>query len=200
MDQTADSRAKTYFSTLKILLVGGAPFAVQTLRSVLVTAGVKNIEHIPASADALKRLRSRNFNAIFCDETAEAIDGVKFPLAARRVPDLVNPMMPIFLVSDRPYKKVIEKARDDGLTDVLARPLSAATVIRKLRTAIEFPRSFIAAPDFFGPDRRSETRMAWFGEDRRKHRAKKVTVRIPRAPEAPQPPRPPAKDDDTVLI
>jgi PleD family two-component response regulator len=198
MDQTSDSREKVDFSALKILLVGGTPFGVQTLRSVLITAGIKEIEQIATSSSALWRLREKNFSAAFCDDTAEAVDGLKFPLAARRTQGVINPMLPIFLVSSQAYKRVIEKARDDGVTDVLARPISTETVIRKLRTAIEFPRSFIAAPDFFGPDRRSITRTAWSGEDRRKHRAKKVALRIPKMPEAPQ--LPADEDDDTVLL
>lgn len=176
MDVKTEGREKTDFRVLRILLVGGKPYVVQTLRTVLGGAGVREIEYAPDSTRALEILRHQVFSAIFCDETAEPVEGVKFAIAARRTPGMVNPLLPIFMISGRAHKNLIENARDEGLTDVLARPISTATIIRKLRTALEFPRSFIASPEFFGPDRRSASRSAFYGQDRRKNRPKKVRL------------------------
>ena len=172
----AENRDKTDFRALRILVVGGKPFMVQTLRTVLTVAGVREIEPAADSARALEMLRQQSFSAIFADEDAEAIEGVKFAIAARRTPGILNPLLPIFLVTGGAHRTLLEKARDDGFTDVITRPVSTATIIRKLRTAIEFPRSFIAAPEFFGPDRRSAARANFNGSDRRKLRPKKVRL------------------------
>jgi hypothetical protein len=46
-----------------------------------------------------------------------------------------------------------------------------------LLAALLKPRPFIAAPDFFGPDRRARAR-AWRGRDRRKHTPRKSKIMV----------------------
>ena len=85
-------------------------------------------------------------------------------------------MLPIFLICSSPVRRQVESARDDGVTDVLVRPVSAATIIRKLRIATLAPRPFILADDFFGPDRRGRGRRPFAGLERRKRAPKKLSV------------------------
>jgi hypothetical protein len=70
-------------------------------------------------------------------------------------------------------------ARDLGFTSVLTRPISAATVMRKLKLALDAPRPFIASTDFFGPDRRAPSRSGFGGPDRRTRKARQVKVGAP---------------------
>ncbi len=143
-------------------------FSLLNLKSVVV---------MPTSVSALEALRAHPFTAVFCEDSAEPLDGVPFALAARRTPGVLNPMIPIFAISSFPSRADVKRARDEGVTDVLARPVSAATIIRKLRGALAYPRPFIAAPDFFGPDRRvRDRRSAFLGDERRTRQAKKVKM------------------------
>lgn len=162
---------------LRILIAGGKPHAVATLRTVLGLIGIGKIDAAPSAARALQFLRDRRYDAGFCDESIEDGEGLPFALAARKSPGLVNPMLPLFLVCSAPMRRQVEGARDVGLTDILVLPLSASTVVRKLRQAIAAPRPFIAAGDFFGPDRRSASRsVPYYGSDRRKRIPKKVRL------------------------
>ena len=99
-----------------------------------------------------------------------------FPLAARRTQGLLNPMIPFFLTCHGPRRVQVEAARNAGVTDVLARPISAATVKRKLLQAIVRPRAFIASTEFFGPDRRGKERIQHKGPERRARQPRKVKV------------------------
>jgi hypothetical protein len=84
-------------------------------------------------------------------------------------------MIPIFVVYGGARRRDVERSRDDGVTDVISRPMSPKTVAGKLRAALAAPRPFIAAPEFFGPDRRAKERP-WRGQDRRKLTPRKAKV------------------------
>jgi PleD family two-component response regulator len=170
---------KTDCTHLRILTVGGQPHAVATLRTIFVMIGVNRIHSETDSERALEMLCDVNFDAVFCDESANAIAGVPFPLAARRAPGALNLLLPIFLVFGNVRWRQIERARDYGVTDVLTRPLRAVTVMKKLRIAIAHPRPFIVAPDFFGPDRRWQKRPNHCGSERRTRTPKKIKIVAP---------------------
>jgi CheY-like chemotaxis protein len=167
---------KSDLVALRALIVGGTPHAVTALRTAIGLIGIGKVDAVSRSTRALQCLRENKIDAVFCDESVEDIDGVPFALAARKAPGVLDPMLPIYLVCSAPKRRQVEGARDDGLTDVLVRPISAATVIRKLRSAVIAPRPFIVVGDFFGPDRRSATRERYDGINRRSRLPKKLRV------------------------
>jgi two-component system chemotaxis response regulator CheY len=172
---------ETDIKDLRVLLVGGRPASVQVLRTAFGLLGLRQVVAVQESARAIDALRGQTFHAIFCDAAAEKFGKLPFPQAARRAPGILNPMTPLFLIYSHARRRHVEQARDSGVTDVLTHPISAATIARKLILAIAAPRPFIAAPTFFGPDRRSQRTATWNGEDRRKRAARKTRVSLPEA-------------------
>ncbi|MGA9795818.1 MAG: hypothetical protein WBQ17_09815 [Rhizomicrobium sp.] len=170
---------QTDFRYLRILLVSAKPHVVQVMRHVLAINGVLEIEVATSGPIALDLLRANRFNAVFCDDSCGELEGKSFAFAMRRDPDVLNAMTPLFLICGSPRRRDIELARDSGYTDVVCRPMSAGTVARKLRQATESPRPFIAASDFFGPDRRAAPKDSFRGEERRKRAARKVKIAAP---------------------
>ncbi len=173
--------AKADLRQLRILLVGGKPASVQVLRTAFGLLGIKQMSVVAESPRAIEALRNQSFDAIFCDAAAEPFKNMTFPVAARRSPGIVNPMTPLFVIYTNARQRQVEQARDVGVTDVLTHPVSAATIARKLEAALKAPRPFIAAPTFFGPDRRAKRNAVWSGEDRRKRLAKKTKVTLAEA-------------------
>ena len=169
---------KLDLAVARVLIVGAKGHAGPTLRTVLTAAGVTRITMMDEPRRALDTLCSERFNAVFVEGGTD-LDGVSFAQAARRCPSLLNPMIPIFVVYGGARRRDVERSRDDGVTDVICRPMSPKTVGDKLRGALAAPRSFIAAPEFFGPDRRAKQR-AWHGKDRRSLTPKKAKVVLDR--------------------
>lgn len=164
------------YSALKLLLVGGKSFALQTLRAALAVAGVTRIAQVEDAHRAIELLSLEHYDIVFFDQYAAPVDGMPFAIAARRSGTVLNPMMPIFLLHDRASRRDVESARDSGATDVMTCPLSPKTVMAKLTAALVSPRSFIAAPEFFGPDRRAKARPTFRGSDRRTRTARKTRI------------------------
>jgi len=162
----------------RILVLGAKGPGGSMLRAVLSAAGITKVTLVDEPHRALDLLCGDPFDAVFV-EGATLLDEKPFALAARRHAMLLNPMIPIFAVYDGPRRCDVEISRDQGITDVICRPMSPKTVTDKLRAALRAPRPFIAAPEFFGPDRRAKER-AWRGEDRRVLKPRKAKVNFDR--------------------
>lgn len=164
------------FSSHRVLILGGKTHTIGILRSILGIAGVTQIIHVEETRRALELLSMEHFTAVFCDQLAEGMDGVSFPVAARRREGMLNPMIPIFALREGARRRDVEEARDVGATDVLTTPISPKTIMSKLHGALVAPRPFIVASEFFGPDRRAKARAPYYGSDRRTRVAKKAKV------------------------
>ncbi|HEY4274239.1 MAG TPA: hypothetical protein VGM68_02055 [Rhizomicrobium sp.] len=162
----------------RILVLGAKGPGGSMLRTVLSAAGITKVTLVDEPRRALDLLCTDPFDAVFVEGATE-LDEKPFALAARRHAMLLNPMIPIFAVYDGPRRRDIEMSRDQGITDVICRPMSPKTVTDKLRAALRTPRPFIAAPEFFGPDRRAKERP-WRGDDRRVIKPRKAKVKFDR--------------------
>jgi two-component system, chemotaxis family, chemotaxis protein CheY len=160
--------ARVDLGGLKVLVASDDAFGVNVLRVALHLADIRDITVARDSESAMKLLRSEDFAALFCDGDQPDVDDMPFTVAVRRTEGVRNPSMPIFLVSAAPRQRVVSGARDLGVNAVLAKPISAASIVRKLSMAINAPRSLIATSDYFGPDRRFRDKRRGDGPRRRK--------------------------------
>ena len=96
----------------------------------------------------------------------EPMNGIELVERIRAGEEDINPFTPIIMVSGLSDLAQIVKARDAGINEFLAKPVSAKMVYLRICSVIEHPRSFIKAETFSGPDRRR--RLAQIdGEERR---------------------------------
>ena len=72
-------------------------------------------------------------------------------------------------VSHRPLAPGEEDpvARDAGVTEFLAKPISAKGLYQRILNVVANPRPFIKTKTYFGPDRRRNTNNAYIGPERR---------------------------------
>jgi DNA-binding NarL/FixJ family response regulator len=61
----------------------------------------------------------------------------------------------------------VEAARDAGVTEFCAKPVTATELYKKICVVINAPRSFIRTPIYFGPDRRRRNNDSYGGKERR---------------------------------
>ena len=94
------------------------------------------------------------------------MDGLELTKAIRKGDARIDPYIPVILVSAYTEMHNIVAARDAGVNDFLAKPISANLVYARIRSVIEHPLPFVQADEFFGPDRRRRDR-AFGGVDRR---------------------------------
>jgi two-component system, chemotaxis family, chemotaxis protein CheY len=149
------------FRDIRTLIIDPAGHSKALLKSLLTTLEVARVVTVTSTEEALLTLRREVFSVVFCDELAGPLDPVAFLKTLRRDLATRDVTVPVVLVSaGADYSKIIA-ARDAGINDIMAKPVSAETVERKLRSLLLAPRSFVTAKAFVGPDRRRS------GEDRR---------------------------------
>ncbi len=66
-------------------------------------------------------------------------------------------------ISGRPTRT----AHDAGITEFIAKPLSAKTLMARVTAVIEHPRPFIRSTQYFGPNRRRRRTSDYDGPERR---------------------------------
>ena len=65
-----------------------------------------------------------------------------------------NPYIPIIMVTGHTERHRVEAARDAGVTEILAKPITAQNLFSRIGEIVDHPRPFVKSVDYFGPDRR----------------------------------------------
>jgi two-component system chemotaxis response regulator CheY len=133
---------------------------------ILKGFGVGNVIDCSEGEDALAEMRANKVDLVVCDWGMEPMDGCTFTRALR-ADDSPNPFVPIIMLSGHTEAALVMKARDAGITEFLAKQMSATALYRRIVSIIEGPRPFVRALGFTGPERRRRKLTAYDGPDRR---------------------------------
>jgi len=125
---------------LQVLLVDDNPHLRQITASVLRSVGIGRIWEAADGIAAMERLRESAIDLVF---------------------------LPIIMMTGHTQASRVLEARDAGVTEFLAKPISPKAVIDRLNAVIVKARPFIKADSFFGPDRRRTRRTDYSGAPRR---------------------------------
>ena len=98
----------------------------------------------------------------------DPLDGLDFTRLGRTGKDSPNPFVPIIMLTGHTEMNRVMEAREPGVHEFLAKPISAKGLYTKVRSIIERPRPFIRTPQYFGPDRRRRQSTKYNGPERRK--------------------------------
>jgi CheY-like chemotaxis protein len=79
-----------------------------------------------------------------------------------------NPYVPIIMLTGHSEKKRVVSARDAGITEFMAKPISAKALYQRILNVVANPRPFIKTKSYFGPDRRRNVTANYVGAERRK--------------------------------
>ena len=155
------------FDLLKILLVDDNPHMRMLLTQILRAIEVKQIYEASDGAEALQVMRAHNIDIVFTDLTMQPLDGIDFVNLLRNSPDSPNQMAPVIMVTGHSTMRRIAEARDAGVNEILAKPVTARGVLSRISEVIENPRPFVRTPDYFGPERRRRADPDYTGPMRR---------------------------------
>jgi CheY-like chemotaxis protein len=142
------------YDLLKILLVDDNHYMRVLLSEILRAIGVQHLFEANDGAEALQALRNNAVDIVMTDLSMQPLDGIDFVRLLRNSPDSPNPMVPVIMITGHSTMQRVAEARDAGVNEFLAKPLTARGVIERLGQVVEHPRPFIRTPNYFGPDRR----------------------------------------------
>jgi two-component system chemotaxis response regulator CheY len=142
------------YDRLKILLVDDNHYMRVLLGEILRAIGVLEIFEANDGAEALQTMRQNTVDIVMTDLSMQPLDGIDFVRLLRNSPDSPNPMVPVIMITGHSTMQRVAEARDAGVNEFLAKPLTARGVIERIGQVVEHPRPFIRTTSYFGPDRR----------------------------------------------
>ena len=156
------------FENLKVLIVEDNAHMRTLLRALLNSAGIKQISEASNGQTALTMLREMKPDLVLSDLAMKPMDGLEFTRHVRTDEHSPNPFVPIIMITGHTEKYRVEAARDAGVTEFLAKPITAHNLFARIAEIVERPRAFVRCDSYFGPDRRRHALDDYGGPWRRK--------------------------------
>jgi CheY-like chemotaxis protein len=155
------------FEQLRVLIVEDNQHMRSLLRALLNSVGIRDVSEANNGATALTVLREKKCDMVLSDLAMKPMDGLEFSRTVRTAENSPNPFIPIIMITGHTEKHRVEAARDAGVTEFLAKPITASSLFSRMAEIMERPRAFVRCEGYFGPDRRRKTLESYAGPWRR---------------------------------
>ncbi|MCB1556773.1 MAG: response regulator [Alphaproteobacteria bacterium] len=155
------------FENASVLIVDDMKPMVSLLSSLLRIFGFRHIYTAYDGQEAFKQFCKHRPDIILTDWMMEPNDGIALVERVRKDSLSPNKFVPIIFMTGYSHRIRVERARDAGITEFLAKPFNVKDLYARIERLIEKPRQFVEATDFFGPDRRRKNPKDYDGPFRR---------------------------------
>lgn len=153
-------------AAVSVLIVDDSQSMRELMKAILRELGVTRIYQAVDGADGITALRDHKPDIVFVDWMMTPLDGYDFVRLVRKSPDSPNRTVPIVMLTGHSEIKRVRAARDIGVTEFLAKPVSARAVAQRIESIIHRDRPYVQTREFFGPDRRRKV-ASFEGADQR---------------------------------
>jgi two-component system chemotaxis response regulator CheY len=157
---------------VRFLIVDDNVHMLNIVKTLLRGFGALKVLEAKSTNDAFDKIREEAIDIVLLDYEMDDEDGVAFLTRLRRDPKSPAPFMPVIMLTSHSERTRVEAARDAGVSEFCAKPVTAAELLRKIAAVIDSPRAFIRADTYVGPDRRRRDDPEFPGPERRKDRMK----------------------------
>jgi two-component system chemotaxis response regulator CheY len=140
------------------------------VKTILRGFGAVHVFEAKSPEEAIYRLRNDLIDIVVLDYLMGDQDGIAFLTKLRHETDSPSPFVPVIMLTAHSERARVEAARDAGVTEFCAKPVTAAEMIRKVAAVIDRPRHFVRSETYFGPDRRRRADPRYRGPERRRHK------------------------------
>lgn len=138
------------------------------IRNVVLALGIKDVTEASDGSAALEEMKVSRVDLVLCDMKMEPMGGLEFVKRLRSNPDNPYRFVPVIMVTAHAELDTVKSARDAGVSEFMAKPISAEALDKRIQRVLRDKRHFVEAPNFVGPDRRHTQKDKFGGEDRRK--------------------------------
>ncbi len=152
---------------LSILVLEKHLLVRRLLTEVFNEFGVPSVFSTQDPEIAWDIFRQHPIDLILSDWTHD-LDGMEFLRRIRLDPESSDPYVPVVVCTANTELRHVCTARDTGMTEFLAKPVSAKVIYDRICSVIENNRPFIRVSHYFGPDRRRHRDNIFAGDNRRR--------------------------------
>lgn len=144
----------TRFGDLKVLVCDGSRHMRSLLLGILLGFGIRNTREATDGSNALEILSTWPADIILTELEMRPLDGIDFIRLLRTSEESQGRFIPIVVLTAWSEKRNVVAARDSGINEFLAKPVTPLALLTRFNEVILRPRPFIKTKTFFGPDRR----------------------------------------------
>jgi CheY-like chemotaxis protein len=155
------------FDRLKTLVVDDNAHMRKLVVTILQSFGCIQIQEAESGERAWTILRDFNPDVIVLDWMMEGMSGLELVKMIRSSPQSPNPFVPVIMLTGHTHLNQVREARDAGINEFIAKPVSVRTMMQRLAAVIEHPRPFVRTKGYFGPCRRRRGVLEYAGPERR---------------------------------
>jgi CheY-like chemotaxis protein len=156
------------FTRIRFLIVDDNTHMRRILRAFLHGFGAREVLEAEDGALGIEMAISHQPDVILLDWEMPILDGIEVTRLIRQPSSGANPHIPVIMVSGHTEKRRIAQARDAGVTEFLAKPISSKSLYDRIFAVVAHPRPFVRTTTYFGPDRRRTSSVGYVGPERRK--------------------------------
>ena len=145
-----------YLSPFKILVVEPNPLMRKVTRDLLMLLGARKIVECMEGNEAFTHLEGGDIDIVMSEWYLYGSRGIDLVYWLRGMNSDTR-FTPFIMVTSQTRVENIVVARNLGITEYVAKPFSAQSLISRIREIVERPRPFVQTKKYFGPDRRRRT-------------------------------------------
>ena len=142
------------FNRLRFLVIDDNTHMRRILRTLLHGFGAREVYEAEDGAAGLEAFTHYLPDIVITDWAMPIFDGLELMQMIRQPGANANPYVAIIMLTGHSEKKRVTAARDAGVTEFLAKPISAKGLYQRIINVVANPRPFIKTKTYFGPDRR----------------------------------------------
>ena len=146
---------KLNWDNITIMVIDDNIFMRNLLVSTVRALGIGSVIARSSAAEAIKALKESRRNPIgagfgtidimLSDFVMEEVDGALFLRWVRTGKEAPDRFVPFVMLSGAADQRVVESARDAGVSEFLAKPFSAKSLSDRILEVIKNPRQFVLA-------------------------------------------------------
>lgn len=138
------------------------------VRALLDTFGAETVEEAANGLDALARMKTHPADIVITDCEMPDLNGVDFVKRLRS--QVVGPAAtaPVIMLTAHAKRPFVVAARDAGVTEFCAKPVTALALWKRIVAVMDKPRPFVKDGGYLGPCRRRNIGLLGPSKDRRR--------------------------------
>jgi len=156
------------FNRLRFLIIDDNAHMRRIVRTLLHGFGARDVHEAEDGVGGLEAFAHYAPDIILTDWMMPIFDGLELARMIRQPGANANPYVPIIMLTGHSEKTRVVTARDAGVTEFIAKPISAKALYQRILNVMANPRPFIKTETYFGPDRRRNVNPGYVGPERRK--------------------------------
>jgi CheY-like chemotaxis protein len=156
------------FNRLRFVVIDDNAHMRRIVRTLLHGFGAREVHEAEDGATGLEAFTHHMPDIVITDWAMPIFDGLELTQMIRQPGANANPFAPVIMLTGHSEKRHVIAARDAGVTEFLAKPISAKALYQRVLNVVANPRPFIKTKTYFGPDRRRNVIANYAGPERRK--------------------------------